>query len=132
MATIVFTTLWGQQSDGVSPPASAQVIEDQADEMAISALASETPDVIDISTCVFPADYAVDGEQLSGYCIMAAVKVQQETLSLQERLVLCQQVEDTLTRALGTLFSFLRVHSLETTNESELSRPTSSRESLRG
>jgi hypothetical protein len=132
MATIVFTTLWGQQSDGVSPPASAQVTEDQADEMASSALASETPDAIDISTCVFPADYVLDGEQLSGYCIMAAVKVQQEILSLQERLVLCQQVEDTLKSALGTLFSFLLVHSLDATNESELRRPASSCESLRG
>jgi hypothetical protein len=132
MATIVFMTFWGQLADGVSPPASTHDTEDEADAMASIALASETPDAIDISTCVFPADYVLNGAPLPGYCIMAAVTVQQEVRALQERLVLCQQVEDTLKSALGPLFSFLLVHSLATTNESELNRPTSSRESLRG
>lgn len=132
MSTIVFSTLWGQPADGVLPPASARTTEDRANDLASDALVNETPDVIDLATCAFPAAYVLNGKQLEGYCIMAAVKVQHDVQSLDERLVLSQQVENTLKRALGTLFGFLLAHSLKTMNESELRRSIGSRESLRG
>lgn len=132
MSTIVFSTLWGQPADGISPPGSARDTEDQASDLASDALVNETPDVIDLATCAFPATYVLNGKQLEGYCIMAAVKVQQDMHSLDERLALSQQVENTLKCALGTLFGFLQAHSLKTLNESELRRSMGSRESVRG
>lgn len=102
MPTIVFLTLWGQQAGDISPPTSAQGVADQTHD-ALSAT---------ISIFVFPMPCLLNGALLQGYCIMAAVRVQRDVRALEERLALCQQAQEALVNAFGSLYSLLLVMKL--------------------
>lgn len=109
MIACVFATLWGQWPDGETTATWKRDIEDQAHESAGQALARETPDAVEVRTCVLSGARLVDDVARLGYCITVAVRVRRDALTLDGRVALVKQVRDTLEEAMRPLFSLLLV-----------------------
>lgn len=125
MPAKVNMTLWVQCADGATLPESMNSVIDRACDETGRTLGEVIPGALNVSTLTSPEMRISNDVPLQGHCIMVAVRVQQDAISLDERIALCEQVQNIVLGELQPVCSVMLVESLDAKFE-----PYGSRERL--
>lgn len=113
MPAKVNLTLWAPCADDAALPGSMDSVIDEACDEIGRTLGEVIPGALNISTLTFPEMRISNDVPLQGYCIMVAVRVQQDAISLEERIDLCEQVQNSTLGVLQPICRLTQVEALD-------------------
>lgn len=113
MPAKVNLTLWVQCADDAALPGSMDSVIDLVCDETGRTLGEVIPGALNISTLTFPQTRISNAVPLQGHCIMVAVRVQQDAISLDERIELCERVQNTALGVVQPLCGPAQVESLD-------------------